>query len=115
MPDLKPPRHIPTLPLGAARGPGKWVDTVLRFFIAESRPLLERAYAQCPTDVNILNLLGLTRHHQGESASGSVLIRQALLLAPGRHGLLQNQELLSAACRESMVGAQLPECASLHR
>ena len=72
---------------------------------ASARPLLERAYAQCPTDVNILNLLGLTRHHEGESASGLLLIRQALLLAPGHHGLLQNQELLSAACRKSMVVA----------
>lgn len=64
---------------------------------SDARTLLERAYRLTPTDVNVLNLLGMARHYDGESAHGLPLVEQALRLAPGHPGLMGNLELLRGA------------------
>lgn len=71
---------------------------------AGARPLLERAYAQTPNDVNILNLLALARHYAGDSSGGLPLIKRALRLAPGHPGILRNHDLLTRARREPVAG-----------
>lgn len=60
-----------------------------------ARPLLERAHALLPDDVNALNLLAMARHYDGDSESGLPLIERALQLVPGHAGLLRNRELLA--------------------